>query len=133
MDARYATALYSAATKQNVLDQVEKDVVKFQAAINANQRLKDYLMNPTIKTSIKAGALKDAAGKASLSAPFSNLLELLADNGRLKNFNNIVNSFKILMAAHRGEVSKAHYLNYRKNAHIRNIQKFHPAIHKQCH
>lgn len=112
VEGRYATALYSAATKQNVLEQVEKDLLKFQAAVNSNQRLKDYLLNPTIKTSLKATALKDAATKASMCAPSTNLLEVLADNGRLKNFNNIVNSFKVIMAAHRGEVSYILYSYY---------------------
>lgn len=112
IEGRYATALYSAATKQNVLEQVEKDLLKFQAAVNSNQKLKDYLLNPTIKTSLKATVLKDAATKASMSAPSTNLLEVLAENGRLKNFNSIINSFKVIMAAHRGEVSCALYSYY---------------------
>lgn len=31
-------------------------------------------------------------------------LGLLAENGRIKNLNVIINSFKIIMAAHRGDL-----------------------------
>lgn len=33
------------------------------------------------------------------------ILGLLAENGRLRKLNNIINSFKIIMAAHRGDLS----------------------------
>lgn len=32
-------------------------------------------------------------------------LGLLAENGRLRNLNSIINSFKLIMAAHRGDLS----------------------------
>lgn len=33
------------------------------------------------------------------------MLGLLAENGRLRKLNSIINSFKIIMAAHRGDLS----------------------------
>lgn len=38
------------------------------------------------------------------SVATGNLLELLAENGRLNKLDHIINSFKIIMSAHRGEV-----------------------------
>lgn len=49
--------------------------------------------------------LKQVAGKLSLSNTSKNALSLIAENGRLKDFDQIVNAFKILMAAHRGEIT----------------------------
>lgn len=40
-----------------------------------------------------------------MSPATGNLLEMLAENGRLNKLNNIINAFKIMMAAHRGEVT----------------------------
>ncbi|XP_025406570.1 ATP synthase subunit O, mitochondrial-like [Sipha flava] len=36
---------------------------------------------------------------------FNIFLGLLAENGRLRNLNSIINSFKIIMAAHRGDLT----------------------------
>ncbi|KAJ8984718.1 hypothetical protein NQ317_004981 [Molorchus minor] len=58
IEGRYATALYSAATKQKTLDAVEKDLIKLQSTIKTDTKLRDFIKDPTIKRSIKAGALK---------------------------------------------------------------------------
>ncbi|CAL7936994.1 unnamed protein product [Xylocopa violacea] len=91
IEGRYATALYSAATKQKSLNNVEKDLIKFQ--------------DPSIKRKDKVVALKAIGGKISLSKETINLLTLVAENGRLAQMNNIINAFKLLMTASRGEVS----------------------------
>lgn len=41
----------------------------------------------------------------NLSATTSNLLGLLAENGRLNKLEAVINAFKIMMAAHRGEIT----------------------------
>lgn len=40
-----------------------------------------------------------------MSATTSNLLGILAENGRLGKLETVINAFKIMMAAHRGEVT----------------------------
>ncbi|EEZ99200.1 ATP synthase subunit O, mitochondrial [Tribolium castaneum] len=105
IDGRYATALYSAASKQKTLDSVEKDLLKFQSAIKSDPKLREFIKNPTIKRGLKSEALKQIASKISLNAQTSNLLQTLADNGRLKNLDGVINAFKVMMAAHRGEVT----------------------------
>lgn len=105
IEGRYATALYSAASKEKKLDAVEKELVKFQASIKTDIKLREFLDNPTIKRNIKSEALKSVASKISLTPQSSNLLQLLAENGRLKNVSGVINAFKTIMAAHRGEVN----------------------------
>ncbi|XP_063909298.1 ATP synthase subunit O, mitochondrial [Zophobas morio] len=105
IDGRYATALYSAAVKQKTLDAVERDLKKVQDAIKTDVKFNEFVRNPTIKRSLKSDALKAVASKISLNPQTSNLLQTLAENGRLKNINGVINAFKILMAAHRGEVT----------------------------
>ncbi|XP_011314379.1 ATP synthase subunit O, mitochondrial [Fopius arisanus] len=104
IEGRYATALYSAATKQSALDAVEKDLLKFQGLIKSDAKLVDFLKDPSIKRRAKAEAFKAIGSKLSLNPATGNLLTLLAENGRLGMIGQIAQAFKQIMAANRGEV-----------------------------
>lgn len=104
IEGRYATALYSAASKEKKLDVVERELLKFQGTMKTDTKLREFLENPTIKRRTKSDGLKSVSTKVGLCAPSANFLQLLADNGRLKRINQVINSFKVIMAAHRGEV-----------------------------
>ncbi|XP_041980212.1 ATP synthase subunit O, mitochondrial [Aricia agestis] len=105
LEGRYASALYSAASKTKSLDAVEKELTQFQQSMKTDANLKEFIINPTIKRSLKAEALKHVATKISLSPTTGNLLGLMAENGRLGKLETVINAFKIMMAAHRGEVT----------------------------
>lgn len=105
LEGRYATALYSAASKQKQLDVVEKDLLRLQKTFSSDKTLKEFLYNPTISRNLKLIAVKNVSSKMSLSPPSANLLNILAENGRLKNFSTIVNSFEIIMSATRGDLN----------------------------
>lgn len=104
IEGRYATALYSAATKQKSLDGVQKDLAKVQQAMKSDAGLREFILNPTIKRKDKAEGLKAVASKISLNPQTSFLLQIMAENGRLKKLDAVVNAFSTIMAAHRGEV-----------------------------
>lgn len=104
MEGRYATALYSAATRLKQVDAVEKEMQQFQDVLKKNSALRDVLISPIINKKVMAFTLKSAAEEIKFSKSSVNFLELLAENGRLKKFDVIVNLFKSIMAAHRGEV-----------------------------
>ncbi|XP_059057233.1 ATP synthase subunit O, mitochondrial [Achroia grisella] len=105
LEGRYASALYSAASKSKTLDAVEKELSQFQQNIKSDPKLKEFIINPTLKRNLKSDALKAVATKTNLSPTTSNLLSLLAENGRLDKLESVINAFKIMMAAHRGEVT----------------------------
>ncbi|XP_011067559.1 PREDICTED: ATP synthase subunit O, mitochondrial [Acromyrmex echinatior] len=104
LEGRYATALFSAATKQKALDAVEKDLISFQGLLKKDTALIDFIKNPSIKRKDKAEAFKAIGKKSGMSPTTENLLTLLAENGRLAKLNVIINLYKLLMAANRGEV-----------------------------
>lgn len=104
LEGRYATALYSAASKTKQLDAVEKELVNLQNSFKTDTRFSDFVLNPTLKRQVKIDAVKQIASKIQLSPPSTNLLGLLAENGRLRNLNGVINSFKVIMAAHRGDL-----------------------------
>lgn len=104
LEGRYATALYTAATKLGQLDAVEKELVQVQNAIKAKPALKAVITSPIINRTLLQTTLKEVGSSAKLSAATTNLLVLLAENGRLTKVDGVINAFKQLMAAHRGEV-----------------------------
>lgn len=105
MAGKYASALYSAGVKAKEIEKVEADFNKFEGYFKQDKRFAQIIKDPTIKKSLKSTMLKEAAAKMSFSKTSSNALALLAENGRLKNFVQINTLFKLVMAAHRGEIS----------------------------
>lgn len=104
LDGRYATALYSAATKLKQLDVVEKDLEKMKNTLKTDRRFREFIKNPVIKRSLKMEAMKDVAAKTKLSVASTNLLSLLAENGRLKRFDSVSAAFSTIMSGHRGDL-----------------------------
>ncbi|KAG9348796.1 hypothetical protein AGOR_G00217900 [Albula goreensis] len=103
VEGRYATALFSAASKQNKLDQVEKELAKVTGLI-ANTKLSSIVMNPHVKRSIKQKTFSDALTKEKLSPITINLINVLAENGRLTLTPDVISAFGKMMSAYRGEV-----------------------------
>ncbi|XP_036323398.1 ATP synthase subunit O, mitochondrial-like [Rhagoletis pomonella] len=104
LEGRYATSLYSAASKLKQLDQVEKDLNALQGALKTSTSLRTAITSPIINKKLMANTLNKTAGELKLAPATANLLGLLAENRRLKNIDSVINAFKIIMAAHRGEV-----------------------------
>lgn len=104
LEGRYATALYSAASKLKTLDAVEKELTEVQEAIRKNPRLREVITSPIITRPVMIQSLRDFANQSKISFATGNLLCLLAENGRLKKIDNVINAYKTIMAAHRGEV-----------------------------
>ncbi|XP_065354885.1 ATP synthase subunit O, mitochondrial [Calliphora vicina] len=104
MEGRYATALYSAATKTNQLDQVEKDLSALRNTLKEDKKLREQITSPIINKKVMATTLKESANKLRWAPSTGNLLGLLADNGRLNVLDGVINAFQIIMAAHRGEI-----------------------------
>ncbi|KAF6117511.1 ATP synthase peripheral stalk subunit OSCP [Phyllostomus discolor] len=61
-------------------------------------------MNPYIKRAVKVKSLKDMTAKEKFSPLTSNLINLLAENGRLTSTPAVVSAFSTMMSVHRGEV-----------------------------
>nr|ACO15580.1 ATP synthase subunit O, mitochondrial precursor [Caligus clemensi] len=104
-EGRYATALYSAATKQKALPAVEKDLTTFKATMDKDVRLREFLADPSIKKSLKSEGLASACDKLKMNPLSKNCMLALAENGRYAMIGDVIGSFSTIMAAHRGEVS----------------------------
>uniref|UniRef100_A0A2K6UHV0 Oligomycin sensitivity conferral protein n=1 Tax=Saimiri boliviensis boliviensis TaxID=39432 RepID=A0A2K6UHV0_SAIBB len=96
VEGHYATALYSAASKQKKLEQAEKELL----------RVAQILKEPKVAAShsVKVKSLSDIIAKEMFSLLTTNLINLLAENGRLSNTQRVVSAFSTTMSVHRGEV-----------------------------
>ncbi|KAG1149865.1 hypothetical protein G6F37_004755 [Rhizopus arrhizus] len=105
LEGRYATALYTAAVRQNSLDAVEKDLNTFAQAIKKDEAFRSFLENPTVPRATKLGGLNEVVKKAGKPSELTgNLLEVLAENGRLNTLDKVIESYSELMSAHRNEL-----------------------------
>ena len=77
LEGRYASALYSAASKQKTLEKVEKELVTFQATVAKDVRLAEFVNNPILKRTLKKEGLASVAKKQNMSPATSNLLGII--------------------------------------------------------
>ncbi|KAK5864921.1 hypothetical protein PBY51_016125 [Eleginops maclovinus] len=103
VEGRYATALFSAASKQNILDQVEQELGKVSSLIK-DPKVSSIVMNPHVKRSFKQKTFQDGLAKSKVSPITFNLINVLADNGRLTLTGDVITAYGKMMSAHRGEV-----------------------------
>ncbi|NEU33234.1 ATP synthase F1 subunit delta, partial [bacterium LRH843] len=75
-----------------------------QASFKTNKKLEDFFLNPVLQRQAKANAINDICEKSKFSSGATNLLVALAENGRLKKLNPVINAFKTIMSAHRGDL-----------------------------
>jgi len=105
VEGRYAHALYSAASKDKKLEAVEKDLKSFQDLLRKDKKFADYVANPTVKRTEKRDVVAGVTKKLNYSPLSNNFFTALADNGRLKVIDDVLDAFNMLMSSHRGEVT----------------------------
>lgn len=83
---------------------MESELSHLQGEMRKNAGLRETMTSPIINRKVLANSLKEASAQIHYSSATSNLLYLLAENGRMKKLDGVVTAFKTIMAAHRGEV-----------------------------
>ncbi|XP_055338924.1 ATP synthase subunit O, mitochondrial-like [Paramacrobiotus metropolitanus] len=104
IDGRYATALFSAASKENQLDHVERDINLMGELFQQNARVADALKNPIVSKQDKQGMLQSLAREHNLNPLTLNVFSAMSDNGRLSLLPKFMKTFGNIMSAARGEV-----------------------------
>jgi len=126
---RYAKALFSLAWEKSVLDEVNKDIGQIISLLKAVPEFKIVLGSPVVKTSEKAGLMKETFASNINPITFS-FLNLLLTNKResfledmLRNFLDLYRKFKGYKSA---VLSSAFPLDPKTVDHFRDLirQKF---------
>mmetsp|Transcript_27844 Transcript_27844/g.65125 ORF Transcript_27844/g.65125 Transcript_27844/m.65125 type:complete len:212 (-) Transcript_27844:80-715(-) len=101
LHARYANAVYVAASKAGKLDQVESELNGLQAAQESSKQFAEFMGNPLISREAKTAYV---SGLDKVGDITRNLLVTMAGNARLGELPKVASSFAQLMKAKRGEI-----------------------------
>lgn len=99
---RYAQAAFDLAAEGKALDALEKDFAAFGAALVESADLRQALESPLIAADDKSRALVAVAKKLGLSQLGTNLIGLVAKNGRAAELPAVARAYRTLLARHRG-------------------------------
>ena len=102
---RYATALFELAHEQNKLDEVDQDLAKFQGMLDQSEDLTRLVKSPAFAAEEQERALGAVMDWASIGATTGNFLKVVTRNRRLFAADDMIKTFRTLLARHRGEVS----------------------------
>lgn len=107
LEGRYASALFTAATKNNELVKVEGDLSRIQSVISKSPLVKAFLSDPTLGREKKRSLVGQLlnSNQQAYSQAIVNLFLVMAENGRLGITGKVIAAFEEIMRAHRGEVS----------------------------
>ncbi|XP_022756780.1 ATP synthase subunit O, mitochondrial-like [Durio zibethinus] len=100
----YASALYLAAVKGNIMDKVESELVDLVQASKRSQLFSQFTKDLSVPAETRVKAINGICGQAKFSDLTKNFLVILAENGRLKYIESIAKRFVELTMAHKGEV-----------------------------
>ncbi|ODV59305.1 F1F0 ATP synthase subunit 5 [Ascoidea rubescens DSM 1968] len=103
LDGTYATALYSAASKESTIDKAYQSLSKIFKLIETDKKVGVILSNPALSANDRTIVIDTIIEKTSnLDTTVSNLLKVLSENNRLDLFSSIYSQFQILNDAHNG-------------------------------
>ncbi|KAL1827940.1 hypothetical protein DCAR_0207150 [Daucus carota subsp. sativus] len=104
ISGNYSSALYIAATKLNLLDKVESELLDFLEASKNTPTFALFMKDLSVRKDTRVKAITDICTHAKFSEVTRNFLVVLAENGRLPHLENITKRFTELTMAYRGEV-----------------------------
>jgi len=102
---RYASALFDLANEQNELDKVDSDLGKFQGLLDQSEDLSRLVKSPAFAAEEQERALGAVMDWAAIGATTGNFLKVVTRNRRLFAAEDMITTFRALLARHRGEVA----------------------------
>lgn len=101
---RYASALWCAAAKANMLPQVEDELQKVFEAAKKNADFNAFLVEPVTSRQKKKEGVESLLKDMGVCDITKNFFLVLAENGRMSHAEKVWSTFGTLMQAHRKEV-----------------------------
>ena len=89
----YALALYEGAEEKKSVEKVFADVEKLLSAVKEDASIVKYLANPIWDVEAKKAAIKEVASKIHLCEETMNCMDVIADNKRFAEFQQILEGF----------------------------------------
>ncbi|KAK4476377.1 hypothetical protein RD792_015527, partial [Penstemon davidsonii] len=104
VSGNYASALYIAAVKANVLDKVESELLTLVEASKKSPTFSQFMKDVSVSKDSRVKAITDICEQAKFADITKNFFLVTAESGRLGHIERISQRFSELTMAHRGEV-----------------------------
>ena len=105
LTGRYAVAIFDLAVESGSLDSVASDLDAVQAVLNESEDFRNVTCNPLLARDIVVSVTSAVLEKVGVSNTVLNFVRTVGANRRLNVLSEIIRDFKVLLAAHRGEVA----------------------------
>jgi F-type H+-transporting ATPase subunit delta len=105
MAGRYASALFELALESKATDAVKADLEKFDELIAGSADLKRLVRSPVFGVDDQLKALSVILDKAGIKGLAANFLCVITTNRRLFAARDMIRSYCVLVARHKGEVT----------------------------
>ncbi len=102
---RYASSLFELALEQGAVENVTRDLDRFQAMLDESDDLKRFVLSPVFSADDQLKAIVAISEKAGISGFFANFLKVVARNRRLFALPGMIKAFRIIAASQRGEIT----------------------------
>ena len=102
---RYATALFGLARDEQQIDAVTRSLDVLDKAVIESPELRTLATNPLISRVEAGKAIRALVPVLKVDPITGRFLGVLADNGRLRELNNVIKAFRKLAAQFRGETT----------------------------
>ena len=102
---RYASALFDLASENGTVTAVESDLEQLKVALSGSDDLRAVTTNPQLARSEQGEAVAAVAKHLGLSDLTTNFMGVLAANRRLGALPGMIDAFKMIAAAQRGEIT----------------------------
>jgi F-type H+-transporting ATPase subunit delta len=102
---RYALALFYLARDEKKIEAVGQSLATLRQALAESSDLAELTTSPLFGRDDKARAIGAVAEQMKLDPLTRNFLGVLAQNGRLSQLGNVIRSYNLLAASHRGEIT----------------------------
>jgi F-type H+-transporting ATPase subunit delta len=102
---RYALALYELAKEAQAVEETGALLEQFQALIETSEDLARLVRSPVYSVEEQVGALKALLEAMGIGGFAANLILLAAKNRRLAKIEEIIQTYRKLLAEERGEIA----------------------------
>lgn len=102
---RYATALADVVTARGEAQEVQRELTAWQTMMQSNEQLLEVFRNPTIPYEQKRKVLNALITRASVRPTTANFLQVLLQNQRLADLNEVNKRFAQILDERSGVVS----------------------------
>ena len=104
LSGRYAKAIYELAEEKKILTKIVDDFISLKKLIEESDALSNLIKSPTVSKSDKQNSILKILNKAEAQKLTKNFFGTLANNGRLKLINEVIEDFLSEVSRINGEV-----------------------------